>query len=354
MIPLIKKLAQGAEPFSRLLGARILGQRIPFILYFLVTERCNLKCSYCWIRRSSEVYEQEMSTAKVLQVIDDFHKLGTRYVSILGGEPLLRTDLAEILTHIRGRGMMNDVITNGLLIHKQLEALKQCHIVCISLEGPPETHERDRGAGTYDRIMQNVELLRANNVRFRFNATITRNTIHTFKHIAELAKKYNAGIAVGVAIMNTGKEHDAVPDVAELREFWKEVRAFKQAGYPIEKSLYAIDSLIANPHLLLECGVREAVPKGKGIVPCNFGRYLCYLGSDGTLYPCCHPDLYGKIDFDSNVLKIGAQQAWRNVVAKTRCRYCSMMVGCDINNFLNLDPPAIWEAFYTYAAHMKS
>lgn len=339
----IKKVIRSTEPFSKLCISRFLRRPIPFILALLVTERCNLKCSYCWSARSPDVYKQELSTEKVKNLIREFYQLGTRYISILGGEPLLRQDLIEILKYARSLGAMVDVVTNGLLIHKQIEALKYCDVVCVSLAGSAETHDADRGAGSYQRIIDNIELLRAHNIRVRFNTTITRSTIHSFRHVAELAKKYNATIAVGVVVMGDGKEADIVPDAKSLKEFWREVRSLKEAGYPIGKSLRAIDGLIEDSKFPIDGKIYEQVPFGRKSMKCNFGQYIVYCASDGSLFPCCHPDIYGKPDFNSNVVELGAKKAWENLVKSKSCHFCSMIVGCEINNLLSLDLSAVRE-----------
>lgn len=342
------KIIHGLGAVSCLVKARIFRRQIPFLLYFLITERCNLVCPYCWIRRSPDVDANELSTDSVIKIIDDFYQWGTRYICFLGGEPLLRQDLDVIISHANKRGIINDIVTNGLLIPRQLAALKKCNVVGISLEGDEEAHDHDRGKGTYARILENIELLRANGIRLRFHVTVTQNTIHAFRHVAEIAKKYHARIVVSVVLMSAGKENEAIPDVETLREFWREVKAFKKAGYPIDKSYSALDCLIKNAHLLRDGRRQNDVPSIPGVTSCQYGRYACYLGADGTIFPCCHSDIYGKVDLDSNVVKLGVKKAWENVVRNTPCRFCSMMIGCEINNFLNLNGPAIGEAVSTH------
>ncbi|MFH0753224.1 MAG: radical SAM protein [Candidatus Omnitrophota bacterium] len=353
MMQKMSKIINGAEPFLRLCLARCFRQRIPFILILLVTERCNLKCPYCWIRNSPDIYAKELSTDKIKDLIRQFHQLGTRYLSVLGGEPLLRQDLAEILRFARSLGMMVDVVTNGLLIHQQIEALKYCNIVGVSLAGSAEAHDKDRGAGTHQRIIRNIELLRANNIRVRFNTTITQNTFSSIRQVAELARKYDATIAIGVVVMGDGKEGNVVPDTRSLKAFWQEVRSLKEEGFPIAKSFRAIDGLIATSNDFLDGKIHDHVPAGKGLRSCNFGRYIGYCGSDGNLFPCCHPDVYGKRDFNADVQKLVAKKAWKNVVDNTSCQFCSLIVGCEINNFLSLDLSAVQEMAETYFSYLK-
>ena len=59
-----------------------------------LTHRCNLRCLYC-----SSPYRNtpELGTPEWRTVIDQLAVLGCRRVGILGGEPLLRPDLGEII-----------------------------------------------------------------------------------------------------------------------------------------------------------------------------------------------------------------------------------------------------------------
>lgn len=347
-----EKIFRAITFFSKLASARLRKKRIPFLLYFLITERCNLRCPYCWIRRSENVYSKELSTGQIIQAINDFYVLGTRYISILGGEPLLRKDLGSIISHINRLSILNDVVTNGFLIDTQIEALKKFDLVCISLEGKEEEHDKDRGKGTYAKIIKNIELLKKHKIRFRFNTTVTQNTVDSFRHVARLAKEYNVGIAISIATVSVGKESEMLPNAEKIRDFWREVRELKISGYPVEKSLYTLNNLIKNADLFLDSSIYEGkLPKACGLLPCIFGKYLCYIGSNGDLFPCCHPDLYGKKNLNFNIFKQGAEKAWRNVVDNTSCIFCSMILGCEINHFLNLDARSVWETVYSFLFH---
>ena len=60
----------------------------------------------------------------MLERIDKLAELGTSVVAISGGEPMLHPDLDELIRHIRGRGMIAGLITNGYLLSpKRIQAL---------------------------------------------------------------------------------------------------------------------------------------------------------------------------------------------------------------------------------------
>jgi len=83
-----------------------------FSALFLTT-RCNILCPYCWIPTKER---PELSTTQWKQVIDKLAGWGVVHFSLLGGEPLLREDLEEIVSHISSKGRVATVTTNGMLL----------------------------------------------------------------------------------------------------------------------------------------------------------------------------------------------------------------------------------------------
>ena len=95
----------------------------PVAAHLIPIRRCNLSCTYCneYDDRSAPV-----PTADVLRRIDRLADLGTGVVTLCGGEPLLHPDLDAIINHIRRRGAIATLITNGyLLTRDRIERLNR-------------------------------------------------------------------------------------------------------------------------------------------------------------------------------------------------------------------------------------
>jgi MoaA/NifB/PqqE/SkfB family radical SAM enzyme len=95
----------------------------PIAAHLIPIRRCNLSCAYCneYDDRSAPV-----PTTYVLRRIDRLVELGTGVVTLSGGEPLLHPDLDEIVRHIRRRGAIATLITNGyLLTRDRIERLNR-------------------------------------------------------------------------------------------------------------------------------------------------------------------------------------------------------------------------------------
>jgi MoaA/NifB/PqqE/SkfB family radical SAM enzyme len=85
----------------------------PVMAHVIPIRRCNLSCAYC---NEYDGHSKPVPAAIMRERLDRLAALGTAVVTISGGEPLLHPDLDEIVAHIRRRGMIAGLITNGFLL----------------------------------------------------------------------------------------------------------------------------------------------------------------------------------------------------------------------------------------------
>ena len=105
-----------------------------------VTDRCNLRCSYCmpepeyvWLPREDILHFEEIES-----LVDVFTALGVDKVRLTGGEPLLRRDLPALIRRLAARPAIRDlaITTNGVLLGAQAQALRDAglHRLTVSLD----------------------------------------------------------------------------------------------------------------------------------------------------------------------------------------------------------------------------
>lgn len=95
----------------------------PILAHLIPIRRCNLSCAYCneYDHTSPPVPIQTLAHR-----IDHLARLGTGIVTLSGGEPLLHPGLDEVIAHVRKRGMIAGLITNGyLLTEARIEGLNR-------------------------------------------------------------------------------------------------------------------------------------------------------------------------------------------------------------------------------------
>jgi MoaA/NifB/PqqE/SkfB family radical SAM enzyme len=100
----------------KMIAKALASTKHPILVHIIPMRRCNLDCGYCneYDNVSKPVPLEEMK--KRLDILAD---MGTSIITISGGEPLMHPELEEIIRHIRKRGMIAGMITNGFLLSKE-------------------------------------------------------------------------------------------------------------------------------------------------------------------------------------------------------------------------------------------
>ena len=138
----------------------------PIQVQFNPTDRCNLKCRFCWQRDTSRVsYENEISEDRYLKLIDECAELEVKHITVTGGgEPMCRPETtSKIMEAIKQKGMSGTLITNGTIftkkIIKELVELEWDEII-FSVDSPNESiHDWLRqSTGSHKKTIENIEL----------------------------------------------------------------------------------------------------------------------------------------------------------------------------------------------------
>ena len=95
-----------------------------------VTDRCNLKCIHCHREGticSFNAEKSEMTPDEIATIVEVAASFGVTAVKITGGEPLVRSDIVEIVEKITDVREIKDVsmVTNGILLEKYASQLKK-------------------------------------------------------------------------------------------------------------------------------------------------------------------------------------------------------------------------------------
>src|SRR5947209_9625701 len=99
-----------------MIGKALVSTKHPVLVHIIPMRRCNLACTYCneFDDKSEPVPMEEMR--RRLDLIAD---MGTTVITISGGEPLMHPNLDEVIRHIRRRGMIAGMITNGFFLNQE-------------------------------------------------------------------------------------------------------------------------------------------------------------------------------------------------------------------------------------------
>lgn len=124
------------------------------LAHLIPIRRCNLSCAYC---NEYDDYSPPVPTEALLRRVDLLRGLGVEIVTISGGEPLLHPELDEIIRHVRRRGMIAGLITNGfLLTAERVERLNRAGLdhLQISIDNVVPDEVSKKSLKTLDKKLQ--------------------------------------------------------------------------------------------------------------------------------------------------------------------------------------------------------
>jgi MoaA/NifB/PqqE/SkfB family radical SAM enzyme len=120
---------------ARYFAAALLSRHKPLVAHLTVTRYCNLDCAYC---NEFDKVSKPVPLVELLARVDRLAELGTRVVTITGGEPLTHPGHEAVIARIRSHAMVATSITNAfLLTEKRIIAMNEAGLqrLQISIDG---------------------------------------------------------------------------------------------------------------------------------------------------------------------------------------------------------------------------
>jgi len=166
-------------------------------LFWDVTGKCNLHCMHC--RELSKQDSNELTLKEASNFIIEAKKLGAQFVGLLGGEPLLRKDIFEVIRFIKDKGLGVGLGTNGTLINNTL-ALKikntAVDICFISIDGMEKTHDTIRGKGAFKKALRGIKLLKKKKIPCGIRMTLMKGNSGDIRKVIDLAIKLDVELSI--------------------------------------------------------------------------------------------------------------------------------------------------------------
>ena len=340
----LTKFLRGKRIIYKLLLGKITKKRIPIVTNILVTNKCNLNCFYCFPQVSKRKVK-EMTTEQILNAIDESKKLGAEIIILLGGEPLIRDDIGEIINHIKDKKMLCEVITNGYFVKKRINDLKRLDSICISIDGDEEGTDKNRAPGSYKMAINALKLARENGIFTRIHAVITKNTINSIDHLVHLVKELDA-----VATFTQPSEpikHEAFQlSEEEFKKAFTKILDYKRKGFPIANTTNALKYILKWPFQYNKVFRKGEIPQNFKPITCLRKKFTCYIDANGIVYPCAY--LWKKCDvMDTNFLKMGFKESWE-ALDKFECKACAALTDVEMNMLLQLNLRSLFETGKSY------
>ncbi len=156
-----------------------------------ITNRCNLRCTYCSHFTGAGDVGQDLPTEVWLEFFEELNRCAVMNVTISGGEPFCRKDLPALVEGIVRNRMRFNILSNGTLITDEMAAFLastgRCDGVQVSIDGSvPTTHDACRGEGNFLKAMQGIKSLQKHNVPVSVRVTIHKQNVWDLENVSKL------------------------------------------------------------------------------------------------------------------------------------------------------------------------
>lgn len=332
------KLLTRISFFTNLIQAKIFKKNIPLAVVLNITNQCNLRCIYCY----GPYYDNpktNFTTQELFNLIDELAKMGTKSITLGGGEPLLRYDIEELIEYIKSKNIECGMNTNGTLIPEKISAVKKLDLVCVSLDGDQTGNDANRGAGSFEKIMAGIKIAKQVGLIVHTNTVLTKNNLNSIDYLVETAKKIGFKAEFNLPFFQTSSNKDNPAlnlSNEECQTIIKKIEDYKQQGYPILFSNKVHRYVASWPNYKKKMCLNEK-PNFKHI-KCQAGRFMCFIDADGMVYPCVQ--LIGTFPA-LNFKEVGFKKAWEKLNSHT-CQACYFVCFNELNSIFNLDLEVIF------------
>ncbi|MBT6433934.1 MAG: radical SAM protein [Deltaproteobacteria bacterium] len=276
-----------------LLRSKLVGRVHPLDITIEVTQKCNLKCTHCYNfdreQRSPPNVASELSSEKILDVIDQVVAAGCWNITFTGGEVLVHPDLYRFIERARDHSCRVAIKTNGVLLNdKRARRLAELgvHNVWISFYGTDAKTHDDLTAvpSSFEKSMAAIESVLKHGMTLSIASVLTNDNVDQVAGLHAMAKKYNAGFVITPEVTarydGTDSSRKHLPVIDNMR------RAFTDNP----EVFGAVPDF--NPDRFMQCSCAETG---------------CAIASNGDVYPCINAPLKA-----GSILESSFQDIWTN------------------------------------------
>jgi len=303
------------------MSAKALQLGVPLSVQIDLTYRCNERCVHCYLDHDDH---GEMSTAEIKDLLGDLASAGVLFLTLSGGEILLRKDFFEILEYARALSFCVKLKTNAILIHAseahRIRSLSVDSIQVSIYSHRPEVHDAvTKVPGSLQRSLDAIRFLKAQGLKVIIADVLMQQNSQDYPSVRALATELGAEFTLDPTIT---PKMDGDRSILHLN--------VRQAAL---QNVFRDETLIGNVEEFCSLPVK-ADEEDLEALPCSAGHTACYVSPYGDVYPCVQFPLPS-----GNVRRTPFFDIWRHSDALnevrsirlrdlTTCSGCTHVAGC--------------------------
>jgi MoaA/NifB/PqqE/SkfB family radical SAM enzyme len=310
-----------AKHLLNLIGDRL--HTLPLVVLYL-TDGCNSRCLTCDIWRSPR---RNMEMSLVETIARECAALQVRWLLLSGGEAMQHPHWPEIARRFREQGIYTMLLTNGLLLKRQIDSLSAVvDEVIVSLDAAtPETYAAIRGVDAFDLVIDGIRAVHALGIPVITRTTIQPANFRQLPQIVAVARqagvsrvsfltvdvtnpfafgpRFTADTAIPLANSHSPSRVGQSLSESEIIE----LRAIIDRMALENAADFAAGLIAESPAKLHRMADYFAALIGQGSFPsvrCNAPHISTVIEVDGTLRPCYFLPAFGTLRSDETAASL--------------------------------------------------
>jgi radical SAM protein with 4Fe4S-binding SPASM domain len=250
-------------------------QERPVTALIELTHACNVDCEHCYLDLRPDSKIGALETAEWKRIFGELADEGCLFLTLSGGEVLLRRDWYELAQYARTLGFVVRFYTNGTLITEEtadkIAAVKPMDVEISLLGGIALTHDAiAQRKGAFDKTIAGVRRLRARGINVLLKCVLMKRNVEEYEQMKALAAELDCDMFFDIEV--TPKNNGSRKPTELTGE-----------GHAMD---VAADTIYA--HLKTGGVPRDPAVRAERVsgVPCAAGRRTVQIGPTGDVFPC--------------------------------------------------------------------
>jgi radical SAM protein with 4Fe4S-binding SPASM domain len=255
------------------MNQKALGLGIPLSVHLDITYRCNERCVHCYLDHDDH---GEMTTDEIRGLLNQLADTGVFFLTLSGGEVLMRRDFFEIVEHARRLLFNVKVKTNGVMIREgEARRIRELGVEQIQISvysHRPEVHDGiTKLPGSLKRTIDAIRFLRSCGLKVTIANVLMTANLYDNAGVMALAKEL-------------GVSYTLDPTITPKIDGDTSILSLRAPGSSLQQ-------VFRNPALVgdVEEFCAPPPPPGEDIMegyPCSAGHTACYISPYGDVFPC--------------------------------------------------------------------
>lgn len=309
--------------------------RAPDMVTWEITEKCNMHCKHCSNAVKGKPFELNTHECKI--IIDRISDAKVFKVGIEGGEPLVRSDLLELIDYMNQKRIQPSIATNGLLLNTSfIESVIPYHVDAfqISLDGPDkDSYALLRNKPSYfEQVACNIKEAVVHRLPVTIAMVISKSTYLQIPRMAKFAQSLGVTKLRFIDYVPSGRGQ--VSDCLSPEEL--------KTAYTMMCDINIPGLQIITPNKLMalitgkQAGTLLDLINPEACLGCEAGTVIAHIRANGDLFPC---SFFREKQFSAgNILENSLQSVWENAEAfypfraakelPSKCKSCELCNHC--------------------------